>query len=113
MANKEKKPTATISLVWSAGDVKNVRPHLTREQVGEVLDEVLGGHDASMGVCWQTIEEAADSLFPHDTATAALENEWHDAPERSWGWISFGPADRAWKRFLRRKKEEEASNASR
>ena len=54
----------TISIVWSVEDVLTVRPDLTRDQARDVLYMVEQKHDASMGVCWQTLEIHADWLFP-------------------------------------------------
>ena len=54
----------TISIVWSVEDVLTVRPDLTRDQARDVLYMVVQKHDASMGVCWQTLEIHADWLFP-------------------------------------------------
>jgi hypothetical protein len=54
----------TISIVWSVEDVLTVRPDLTKDQARDVLYMVEQKHDASMGVCWETLEIHADWLFP-------------------------------------------------
>jgi len=53
-----------IMIMWSVEDVLTVRPNLTRDQAREVLHMVKRKHDASIGVCWQTLEIHADWLFP-------------------------------------------------
>lgn len=63
-----------IALVWSVGDVLDVTTDesdldtLSVEQAREVLAHVLNNHDASIGVSWDTIMEAADELFPDRSA---------------------------------------------
>lgn len=54
--------TTQISLVWHAEDVLSLEPHLTPEQVGEVLDLVENTHDATIGVNWDVISVAIDTL---------------------------------------------------
>jgi hypothetical protein len=58
------KPTTKISIEWCIDDVKAVRPHLTKEQCGKVLDAMDGHHDASIGVNWENLEFWSDELFP-------------------------------------------------
>jgi hypothetical protein len=52
-----------IALVWSIEDVQEVRPDLTDKQAWEVLQQVKSGHDATLGVNWETLEWAAQDLF--------------------------------------------------
>lgn len=66
-AIKNKRGTTTeINLTWTIDDVlhtvKNMNEgsdkkiKLSRKQAGEVLDAVLHGHDATLGVTWETLE---------------------------------------------------------
>ena len=53
-----------ISVVWDTGDVQQVRPDLNDEQALEVLHAVKHSHDANNGITWDTLEYAAERLFP-------------------------------------------------
>lgn len=53
-----------IAFGWCVADVKTVRPDLTKEQAGEVLRKVAREHDATLGVTWETLDNAARELFP-------------------------------------------------
>jgi hypothetical protein len=55
-----------IVIVWHVDDVKQVRPHLTDEQAWTVLESIGENHDAEYGVCWSTLSDHADSLFPEN-----------------------------------------------
>jgi len=48
-----------IALTWSIEDVHNVANEhdlaLTNDEAWEILRSVLDGHDASLGVCWDTL----------------------------------------------------------
>lgn len=55
--------TREISLVWSLEDVQILRPDLSDDQCGDVLDTVKRYHDCSYGVSWDTISITADELF--------------------------------------------------
>ena len=57
-------PTRQIAIIWDIADVQSVRSGLTDEQAMEVLSDVKRKHDATMGVCWDTLEIYADSMFP-------------------------------------------------
>ena len=54
----------SISIVWCIDDVKEVRPDLDDEQAWDVLQAVKDNHDATMGISWDTLEYAADHLYP-------------------------------------------------
>ena len=56
--------TQSISIEWSVGDVKTVRPDLTSDQCWEVLQYAKRSHDASIGMNWTVLEELADNYFP-------------------------------------------------
>ena len=49
--------------VWCVEDVLEVRPDLTHEQAGAVLDAVTAKHDASCGIGWDTLEHFAEMLY--------------------------------------------------
>ena len=55
-----------MAIVWQIDDVLSVRPDLTEEQAAEVLGAVESGHDASIGISWDTLEIYADQLFPEE-----------------------------------------------
>lgn len=57
-------PKHFINIIWHTEDVQEVRPDLTYEQCKIVLEEVEAEHDADLGVCWATIKEMANRLFP-------------------------------------------------
>ena len=54
----------SISIEWCIDDVQSVRPDLDNEQAMQVLHAVKDDHDATIGVTWDTLEYAADHLFP-------------------------------------------------
>lgn len=54
----------SIALVWMTDDVLSIREDLTEEQAMEVLERVDRKHDASIGVCWETLEIYAEDMFP-------------------------------------------------
>lgn len=51
-----------IALLWSIEDVQAIRPNLTREEAMQVLRAVQENHDASAGVSWDTLRDAARDL---------------------------------------------------
>lgn len=55
-----------IVIKWHIDDVKEVRPDLDDAQAFAVLTAVKDKHDANYGVCWQTITDTADDLYPED-----------------------------------------------
>jgi hypothetical protein len=55
---------ADLSIGWSVEDVRDLRPDLSDGQSREVLRFVEDRHNASVGITWDVIEEAADELFP-------------------------------------------------
>ena len=52
-----------IAVIWSIEDVQEVRPDLSGDQAWEVLQVACKSHDATLGVTWETLECAAQSLF--------------------------------------------------
>lgn len=56
--------TEEIAIVWNIDDVQIVRPDLTDKQASDVLKNLKNGHDASIGVNWESIETIAENLFP-------------------------------------------------
>ena len=57
-------PETQIALIWSAADVKSIRPDLTDEQAMDVLKVVRAHHDCTVGVSWDTLDYEADEKFP-------------------------------------------------
>lgn len=62
------KKKRKITITWSVEDVLEVQPDLTEEQAMEVLEIVGKNHDAEVGICWDTLEFWADSMFPRGDA---------------------------------------------
>ncbi len=56
----------SISIEWCIDDVKEVRPDLDDEQAWDVLQMVKDNHDATIGISWDTLEYAADHLYPEE-----------------------------------------------
>jgi len=56
----------TIFICWSSEDVKRIRPDLTKDQCRKVLHKVKRGHDAELGICWDTIQIHAEDMFPEE-----------------------------------------------
>lgn len=52
-----------ITITWHIDDVFELRPDLTREQAREVLEIVEKRYDASLGISWEDVEDAA-TIFP-------------------------------------------------
>jgi hypothetical protein len=50
-------------------DVHEVRPDLTVDEAWEVLQCVEKWHDANHGICWYTLEAAAEMLFSEPTCS--------------------------------------------
>lgn len=58
-------PTKGVAIMpWNVEDVHKVRPDLTLEEAVEVLRLMESEFDASVGMNWSTLEEAAEELFP-------------------------------------------------
>lgn len=55
-----------IAHVWGIDDVKSRRPDLTDDQAWQVLQEVERQLDSELGITWETIEAAAEGLYPDD-----------------------------------------------
>ena len=56
----------SIFIEWCIEDVKDVREDLDDDQAMEVLEYVKDRHDATMGITWETLQYAADHLFPEE-----------------------------------------------
>lgn len=52
-----------VSFRWTISDVQTVRPDLSDSQARDVLQRVRVDYDASTGVFWASIEEAAKQLY--------------------------------------------------
>ncbi len=55
-----------IAIIWSVEDVQEVRPDLNDEQAMKVLLTVKKCHDAAIGVTFETLEIAADNIYPRE-----------------------------------------------
>jgi hypothetical protein len=76
-----------IAHIWDVRDVKEVRPDLTDEQAWEVLQAVAHGMDSGLGICWNSIEDTADEMFPDEEGNAtdpapkeSSTGQGHDGP---------------------------------
>lgn len=56
------KENGTISIVWSVEDVLTVRPDLAYDEAFEVLERVYRGHDATIGISWETLKVYAEDI---------------------------------------------------
>jgi hypothetical protein len=56
-----------IAVIWQTDDILEIRPDLTKEQAWEVLQHLQDSHDANYGICWHTLDAAAEWLFPQIT----------------------------------------------
>lgn len=56
--------TEQISIIWHIEDVQSIRPDLTNNQAGKVLEHLKENHDANLGINWEVIEIVADILYP-------------------------------------------------
>lgn len=52
-----------VAIIWNTEDVIAVRPDLTDDQAWEVLRHAKHNHDASLGLNWTALHEAATALF--------------------------------------------------
>jgi len=57
-------PHTQISVIWSVEDVQILNSGLTDEQALNVLHSVKKNHDASIGICWDTLEYWIEELYP-------------------------------------------------
>lgn len=86
-----------ISIEWCIGDVKAVRPDLTKEQCSEVLQAAEHYHDASIGISWDVLESHADTLCP----VGDMQEKVEEFLEKNECWGSdFETIDKSWKRWL-------------
>ena len=60
------KTEDSIAIEWCIDDVKDVREDLDDDQAMEVLEYVKDKHDANLGITWETLQYAADHLFPEE-----------------------------------------------
>ena len=52
--------------------MKDVREDLDDDQAMEVLEFVKDKHDATIGVTWETLQYAADLLYPEESLEVEL-----------------------------------------
>lgn len=55
-----------VAIVWTVDDVRSLkgRGNMSKGDALEVLLKAKNDHSADVGFTWQTIEDAADALFP-------------------------------------------------
>lgn len=53
-----------IAHLWSVEDVLSIRPDLNADQAWAVLQLIDDQKDASLGITWETIEAASETLYP-------------------------------------------------
>lgn len=51
------------AVIWSVGDVLDVRPDLSDDQAADVLHQAIHQHDATLGIGWDTFEYYATTMF--------------------------------------------------
>ena len=56
----------SIFIEWCIDDVKDVREDLDDDQAMEVLEFVKDKHDANLGITWETLQYAANHLYPEE-----------------------------------------------
>jgi hypothetical protein len=56
----------SIFIEWCIDDVKDIREDLDDDQAMEVLEFVKDKHDANLGITWETLQYAADHLYPEE-----------------------------------------------
>lgn len=56
------RATGSISIVWSVQDVWAVRPDLEYDEAMDVLIRVYRGHDATIGISWETLKVYAEDI---------------------------------------------------
>ena len=52
-----------VAVIWEVDDVLVLRPELTDDEAWAVLKDAHQYHDAGIGLNWESIESAAESLF--------------------------------------------------
>ncbi|MBU3173309.1 hypothetical protein [Clostridium estertheticum] len=62
--SNEFDPKTQVAIIWSVEDVKGQRRDLNDEQCMEVLKALKVNHDANYGVCWDTIDQQIETLYP-------------------------------------------------
>lgn len=63
---KVSKQISSIAVKWCVEDVQSIRPDLTDEQAGAVLQAADRCHNAEVGINWDVLRFHADDLFPED-----------------------------------------------
>lgn len=56
----------SIAVEWCVEDVQSIRPDLTDEQAGAVLQAADRCHNAEVGINWDVLRFHADDLFPEE-----------------------------------------------
>ncbi len=63
-----------IVILWNIEDVKTqaetMKIKLNKDECREVLDQVLDGHDANIGISWDILEHHIWNLFKHKKKAA-------------------------------------------
>ena len=59
-------PETQIAIIWSIEDVKAGSPGLSDAQAMEVLKRVKQDHNAEWGICWDTLDYAAEDMYPEE-----------------------------------------------
>ncbi len=59
-----------ISIVWTIHDVHECVDGLRDDQARAVLQYVKRHHDADVGICYQTIQDAAETIYGGINATS-------------------------------------------
>jgi hypothetical protein len=67
-----------VAILWEIDDVREMRPELSDDQAWDVLQSIVKHHDAGIGINWEVIEAAAESLFgpePDEARSGSTEGQ--------------------------------------
>lgn len=68
---KVSKQITSIAVKWCVEDVQSIRPDLTDDQDGAVLQAADRCHNAEVGINWDVLRFHADELFPEEDSDQA------------------------------------------
>ena len=64
-----------IAIIWSVGDVQEIRKDLSRDDCMNVLMAAERQHDATIGINWEVLLARANTMFPMIKEPAGDEDE--------------------------------------
>lgn len=72
---KQLESITSIAVEWCVEDVQSIRPDLTDEQAGAVLQAADRCHNAEVGINWDVLRFHANELFPEEDEDIDLADE--------------------------------------